>query len=57
MDSNHRNPKMTDLQSVPFNHSGTYPYALSRVNINYNTENLTDCQVFFFTSAIGRTVT
>jgi len=27
------------------------------VNINYNTENLTDCQVFFFTSAIGRTVT
>ena len=25
MDSNHRNPKMTDLQSVPFNHSGTYP--------------------------------
>jgi hypothetical protein len=26
MDSNHRNPKMTDLQSVPFNHSGTYPH-------------------------------
>ena len=26
MDSNHRNPKMTDLQSVPFNHSGTYPF-------------------------------
>ena len=26
MDSNHRNPKMTDLQSVPFNHSGTYPW-------------------------------
>ena len=28
MDSNHRNPKMTDLQSVPFNHSGTYPYSI-----------------------------
>ncbi len=25
MDSNHRNPKMTDLQCVAFNHSGTYP--------------------------------
>ena len=25
MDSNHRNPKMTDLQSVAFNHSATYP--------------------------------
>ena len=25
MDSNHRSRKATDLQSVPFNHSGTYP--------------------------------
>ena len=26
MDSNHRSRKATDLQSVPFNHSGTYPH-------------------------------
>ena len=32
MDSNHRNPKMTDLQSVPFNHSGTYPFLTSVKN-------------------------
>ena len=25
MDSNHRKPKLADLQSAPFNHSGTYP--------------------------------
>ena len=25
MDSNHRSREATDLQSVPFNHSGTYP--------------------------------
>ena len=30
MDSNHRNPKMTDLQSVPFNHSGTYPQMVTQ---------------------------
>ena len=31
MDSNHRNPKMTDLQSVAFNHSATYPKTLSSI--------------------------
>ena len=34
MDSNHRNPKMTDLQSVPFNHSGTYPLWSWREELN-----------------------
>ena len=29
LDSNQRRHKPTDLQSVPFNHSGTYPCALS----------------------------
>ena len=28
MDSNHRKPKLADLQSAPFNHSGTYPFSL-----------------------------
>ncbi len=27
MDSNHRKRKLADLQSAPFNHSGTYPFA------------------------------
>ena len=35
MDSNHRNPKMTDLQSVPFNHSGTYPYNFKSLTTRY----------------------
>ena len=35
MDSNHRNPKMTDLQSVPFNHSGTYPFLNKCVKNKY----------------------
>ena len=39
MDSNHRNPKMTDLQSVPFNHSGTYPcLALQEQDILYREQ-------------------
>ena len=29
MDSNHRSRKATDLQSVPFNHLGTYPSRFS----------------------------
>ena len=48
MDSNHRNPKMTDLQSVPFNHSGTYPLnAVSAKNNIYYTDETNICQYFF----------
>ena len=35
MDSNHRNPKMTDLQSVAFNHSATYPLTQQALRTRY----------------------
>ena len=48
MDSNHRNPKMTDLQSVPFNHSGTYPCLNKCVkNKYYYSGSLRTCQHLF----------
>ena len=48
MDSNHRNPKMTDLQSVPFNHSGTYPCLNKCVkNKYYYSDSLRTCQHLF----------
>gem|GEM_PF-3231036 len=36
MDSNHRNPKMTDLQSVAFNHSATYFCSIIFVVLYYS---------------------
>ena len=48
MDSNHRNPKMTDLQSVPFNHSGTYPCLNKCVkNKYYYSDSPRTCQHLF----------
>ena len=47
MDSNHRNPKMTDLQSVPFNHSGTYPcLALQEHDVLYTLKRALSTIIF-----------
>ena len=50
MDSNHRSREATDLQSVPFNHSGTYPFLSQKTsdnNMNYYTLLPVACQMFF----------
>ena len=51
MDSNHRSREAADLQSAPFNHSGTYPFAVNKTNDN-NSNHYTllyiCCQSLFY---------
>ena len=56
MDSNHRNRTIADLQSAPFDRSGTYPFCFLQTADTVCGGNLHklahDCKPFFYKSEI-----